>query len=96
MLHPDIEDGVIVREAGVLHGVERTVPMSQLWLKGHTEFAGKASDNVIDLVNFPYDFGSTGNQMKIDLEDPEDIFSQISIHEEYSGPIGESTVLLHV
>ena len=33
MLHLDIEDGVIVHEAGTLHSVERTVPMSQIWIK---------------------------------------------------------------
>ena len=58
MLHPDIEDGLIVREAGTLHGVERTVPMSQIWIEGHTEFAEKSSDNVIDLEDCLYDFGS--------------------------------------
>ena len=95
MLHPDIEDGVIVREAGILHGVERTVPMSKIWIKGHTEFAGKTLDNVIDLEDCLYDCGSTGNHMKIDLEDPDDMFSQSSIDEEYLGPIGKSTVFLH-
>ena len=29
MLHPNIEDGVIVREAGTLHGVHRATPMAQ-------------------------------------------------------------------
>ena len=28
MLHPDTEDGVIVREAGTLHGVKMTMLMS--------------------------------------------------------------------
>ena len=93
MLHPDTEDGVIVHEAGTLHGVKMTVLMSQIWIKGHNEFARKALD--IDLEDCSYDCGSTRNQMKIDLEDPEDMFSQISIHEEYSGPIGQSTILLH-
>ena len=41
MLYSDIEDGVIIREAGFLHCVERTVPMSQIWIKGYTAFAGK-------------------------------------------------------
>ena len=95
MLYPDIEDGLDVREAGTLHGFERTMPMSHIWIKRHTEFAGKSSDNVIDLEDWPYDFGSIGNQLKIDVEDPEDMFLQISIHEPYSGPIGQYTVLLH-
>ena len=42
MLYSDIEDDVIIREAGILHGVERTVPMSQIWIKGYTAFARKA------------------------------------------------------
>ena len=95
MLHPDIEDGLIVREAGTLHGVERTVPMSQVWIKGHTEFAGKSSDNVIDFEDCPYDFGSIGNQLGIDVQNPEDMFSQISIHEPHLGHIGQPTVLFH-
>jgi hypothetical protein len=95
MLHPDVKDGVIVHEAGTFHGVERTVPMSQIWIKKHIECAGKTLDNIIDLEHCPYDCESIGTQMKIDLEDPEEMFSQISIHEESSGPIGQPTVLLH-
>ena len=33
MLHPDIMDGVIVREAGTMHGVNRATPMSQCYSK---------------------------------------------------------------
>ena len=36
MLHPDIKDGVIVREVGTMHGVDRATPMSQCYSKaGH-------------------------------------------------------------
>ena len=33
MLHLDIQDGVIVREAGTLHGVDRGTPISQCYSK---------------------------------------------------------------
>ena len=33
MLHPDIKDGLIVREAGTMHGVDRATPMSQCYSK---------------------------------------------------------------
>lgn len=33
MLHPDIHDGLIVRQAGTLHGVDRGTPMSQCYSK---------------------------------------------------------------
>ena len=94
-MHPHIEGRMFVCEAGTLHNVEKTVPMSQIWIKRHSKFAGKALDNVIDLEDCPYDCGSTGNHMKIDLKDPEDMLSQISINEECSCPIGQSTVILH-
>ena len=95
MLHPGIEDGLIVREAGTLYGVARVVPMSQIWIKRHTEFVGKSSDNVIDLEDCLYDFGSIENRLGIDVEDPEDMFSQISIHEPHSGHIGQPTILFY-
>ena len=34
MLHPDIQDGLIVRQASTLHGVDRGTPMSQCYSKG--------------------------------------------------------------
>ena len=96
MLHPDIEDGVIIREAGTLYSFERTMPMSQIWIKCYIKFAGKTLDNVINLEDCPYDCGSTGNQIKIDLKHLEDMFLQISIHEEYLGSIGQFTVFFFV
>ena len=33
MLHPDMHDGVIVREAGTMHGVDRATPMSPCYSK---------------------------------------------------------------
>lgn len=91
MLHLDIEGGVIVREVGTLHSVEKMVPMSQTWMKGRTEFSRKTLDNVIDLEDCPSNFGSIGNQIKIDLKDSEDMFSQICIHEAYLGPTRQYT-----
>lgn len=37
MLHPDVQDGVIVREAGTMHGVDRATPMSQCHSKARRE-----------------------------------------------------------
>ena len=37
MLHPDIQDGVIIREAGTIHGVDRSTPMSQCYAKPRRE-----------------------------------------------------------
>ena len=51
-------------------------------------------DNVIDLEDCPYEVGSIGNQLG-DVEDSEDMFSQISIHEPHSDHIGQPTALFH-
>ena len=47
MLHPYIEDGLIVREAGILHNVEKTVPMSQIWIHYQRFFYRREKTNIL-------------------------------------------------
>lgn len=97
MLHPDIMDGVIVREAGTRHGVDRNTPMSLCYSKIHhtlpDEGQSQANSNILK---------DTDNNQCVDLEaetigghldgnvggfeDPFDGSSQIS-HANVSNPI---------
>ena len=83
MLHPDIHDGVIVREAGTMHGVDRATPMSQCYSKARRGLLNErlAGDNSTHSKD-------NSNNDCVDLEaetigapfaDVLDICSQISI-----------------
>ena len=89
MLHPDIKDGVIVREAGTRHGVDRITPMAQCYSKvphtmlheGHSQassniFNGSDNNECVDLECEPIGGHSHGNVGG--PEDPIDMSSQIS------------------
>ena len=53
MLHPDIHDGLIVRHAGTLHGVDRGTPMSQCYAKPPAPVTNKeqAPNPLQDITN---------------------------------------------
>ena len=89
MLHPDIEDGFIVREAGTRHGVDRTTPMSQCYAKVKPtkvhEGQSQANSNIVNDTESNECVDLEGETIGLDAgddvrgpEDPEDTGSHIS------------------
>lgn len=59
MFHPDVDDGVIVKEAGTMHGIDRDTPMSQCYSKvrpillheGHSQGSSNLSKDTYEYVD---------------------------------------------
>ena len=91
MLHPDIQDGLIVRQAGTLHGVDRSTPMSQCYSKvpavvireGHAQpvsdtFTDNVTNDIVDLRSENIGFiGGPEQPMLMDEEDHPEMSSHV-------------------
>ena len=74
MLHPEIEDGIIVRHAGTEHGTQRTLTLSQCFANMQTSL----EKNIKDVINI---YGEVSQVDQVDFPvgqtNPLDLLSQV-------------------